>query len=296
MLYPSSALGHLSSTFRGDLPLDSTLSLLRSFTSCERSDDQSDSASWSSIQSLCALSLLGSHIRRLPGSLSRNLEPSSDQYRSSQGWRQEFLELTLQKWFASHATRPTPDALLLYHAVHLSLYTNFARIGRSAHLFLAQTTSSPSRGSSARGAFSGPGSLQREPESLSHQTSSIDRCFTSEEDHEKAVWHANRILQIAKEIDGDRTYNSGQRLHLVSLAETHKVRGVTHYSHAIYYASMVLWWSNSFQMPLPQSRSEEEKSTATKQALQQGIDLLSRSASRVAEVFKQILVSLESGE
>ena len=296
MLYPSSVLGDLSAIFHGQGSMDSTLSLLRSFISYEKRDVQVDSPA-SSLQSLCALSLLGSHTRRLPGSLSRYLESSEGQYQGSlQGWRQEFLELALQRWLASHADQPTADTLLLYHTVHLSLYANFARIGRSAHLTLTENPSVTDRVHKIGNNLDRRFSSQQEPGSSRRQTSCTEKCFTSEEDQEKAIWHASRILRMAKEIKGDSVSNLNERVHLLRQAEKADVGMATHYSYAIYYASMVLWWSIKFnnQLRPPGRQSDEEKSTAVKQSLRQGIDLLSRSASKIADVFKQILASLES--
>ena len=298
MLYPFSVLGNLCTPFHEQTPIsaldqNSGLSLLRSFVSYEKSAVQIDSHT-SSLQSLCVISLLASHCRRLPGSLSRYLAVADGHIRGSQGWRQEFLELVLQKWLSSHINPPSPSTLILYHVIHLSIYSKFNEIGRSAHFALTQKTPVASKSCTMLAHSDHNRFTQGETGSIFSQPLSTENCFTSEEDHEKAIWHANRILQVALWMERDTDDHVSDRVHLLRQAGKVKVGDVTHYSHAIYYATMVLWWSNTFKNT-SRRRGESGKEIPTaSQTLRQGIELLSRSASQVAGVFKEILGSLES--
>lgn len=243
-----------------------------------------------SIQSLCAISLLASHSRRLPGSLPRRLDSTGSKSHSSQGWRPEFFELALQKWLCSHTIQPLPGTLLLYHTIFLSTYSDFAQIGRSAHLALGKKASGTSSGATTAVPLD-PGQRPESP----LQTPSLEDCFTSEGDQEKAIWHANKILRISQDIEVKIHRPHGERVHLLQQAEKAGTGDPTHYSYAVYYATMVLWWSQKYSSPSSlEILLGNDHLIPAKQVLRKGIDLLSRSESQVAGVFKHILVSLES--
>ena len=299
MLYPFSVLGYSAIDLYNRMANPSAsyqaseLALLRSFVSSGETAVQIDSPS-SSLRSLCTLSLLVSHGRRLPGSMSRYQKMTDAQISgSSQGWQHEFLELALQSWLSSHSITPSSDTLMLYHTIHLSIYSNFAEVGRAAQFALTQKASTTSR-SCATLPRSVRGQPAREESRLEpSQPLPSEICFTSEEDHEKAAWHAIRILQVAHEIETNTDTLHGEIVH--PQKQTAEVKGeVIHYSHAVYYATMVLWCSVVFRTTSHcPGESGKDKSTSTSDILLQGTDLLARSASQVAVVFRKILCSLE---
>lgn len=244
-----------------------------------------------SLGSLCALSLLSSHFSHLPGSMSKYLGPSDDLNRKAGlGWRQEFIELTMQRWLLSHVSPPSAATFMLFHAIHLSMYSNFARVQRTASNYLTSRKSSNK----------GQPQDQEDPNkngarSESTPPSSAESWMTSEEDRKKAMWHANRILAVAEEMKADATENPGQRIHMSKKADGPRSGEPAHYSHAVYYASMVLWCINmSTSQPSRDEDPEKFRSSANLHMLRRAIILLSLSASQIAKVFKQTLRALQS--
>ncbi|EXJ70441.1 uncharacterized protein A1O5_06509 [Cladophialophora psammophila CBS 110553] len=290
MLYPFSVLPGLSTfdmiSARDRTPSgpDSMLSILRSLASPsgvpKLIDCQADS-----IQTLCALSLLLSHSRRLPSSLSKYLQGSNNNPHGALGaWRQEFLEVAFQRWLSFHTTEPSPGTMMLFHTMHISMFSSFANLEGSARDSLTRpnaTSRQPSTCLPANSAI---------PVNLSAPQGQQPRlpkngCFTSDLDQEKAIWHAHRILKIAKSMSARLPSHTGKRVHLLREAAAAVDGEPTHYSHAVYYASMVLWYSGHSD-----TRSLYEEATA----ISLGIDLLGSSSSPVAAVFKKTLRALIS--
>lgn len=277
-LYPLSPLGRLPSSPEGQTNSPFLPGLMRSFVSWEKVPAQIDSTA-SSLQSLCALSLLVSHYQRLSTTVSPPLE-SQSAARSPQNWPKEFVELALAKWLSTQIAMPTPGTLLLYHSIHLSMYSDFTEIGRLAHSTLLLNTSNAQ---SRR-----PG----ETSCMGATHVSDNSCQSVRENSEKAVWHAQRIFKLAREMELNPSHTSGDRIHLLHQARKN-TGDPTHYSHAVYHAAMVLWWTATTDRIRGQLLEPEDNRTSTAQILRRGKVLLSRSASQVARVFKQILESLE---
>ena len=231
------------------------------------------------ILDLCNISILGSHTRHLlttrPGG-GNDLHGSLGACHG--GWRQEYLELALQKWLSSHDDPPDPGTMLLYHVVHLSMYVKFLDVELLARQVLAQGNH---QDSNAYGRPSSP-------------SPPLQQCFYAKDDQEKAVWHAAKILQIAQE---SKTSNAGSQQqpggcqHPIPLLESSGLGEAPHYSHAVYYASMVLWWPSA---DVVDKAGCEEKYHSQAKNLRRGIDLLARSPSRAAFIFKRVLQSLEA--
>ncbi len=290
MLYPFSMLpgfstfDHLAAYDQNPLGLDSILSLVRSLASPSAVPQAIDSPV-DSIQSLCALSLLLSHSRRLPASLSKYLQgPNSGSRRSSEAWRQEFLEMALQRWLSFHTSEPLPGTMMLFHTIHISMFSDFAKLEGSARDSLAQFSSLSQR------------PIIRLPENnvvpVSSNTigeryprSTERSCFSSDQDQEKALWHARKILQIAERVKARFPCRTGERMHLLREADQTVEGEPTHYSHSVYYASMVLWYSDK------SNAGYSHKETVS---IFRGIELLDSSPSPVAAVFKRTLKSIVS--
>ncbi len=243
-------------------------------------------SSQQSTESLCALSILASHHRRLPGSLPRQLKSHHDLIKTvARDWRQEFVELALQKWLTLHSSPPNADTMLLYHLCHLNMYCHFAEMERTARATKEtvdpETEDSSSDRASGQSRPSGFNCLRWKPNEL-------QRCFTATEDIDKAAWHATRIHQIAPTI---QVYSSpfGERVHLGHEVDTTSSGESIHYSFAIYFSSLVLWSLNF----LSRHHQEQDISNAANAALRRGVVLVSRSALPAAKVFKQTLKALQ---
>lgn len=286
MLYPTTVLGG-SVPFKEKNATKEGLrsdEVLRATTCYEVSQPQIGPPEFS-IRGLADIAILASHSRRLPGSLLRLLKSRSGPGTGSfHGWQQEFLELTLQRWFALHTAAPTPSAQLLFHLFHLSIYSDFAEIERTARtvkekaatrLGSAIPNSSANLGHSSHTNFS-----QLYPVV-------VGKCFASEDDIRKATWHAQRIQDIALHLKGTLHTQGAGRIHLRLETDSESCAEPLHYGHAVYYASMILWISTILDDGF--SHGESRLS-----ALQTGSNLLSRSLSRVARVFRKVLDSLQT--
>lgn len=286
MLYPFSILEQ-SQTLDSQ---PSLLPLLRHLTSSDGSRVDINSLRLS-IQSLCAITILGAHTQCLPGHPPSNAHGTDGHFQfSSGGWRKEFIELALHKWLCSHVVPPAPDVMMLYHMVHLSMYCNFSDIERLARWTTEHSvndevyTTSEFDINSERGKI--PGSLR---------DSSHEHRFTTEGDEEKAVWHANRIVKLAQQLSLSTIGHGGDRVHLLEQSQAATRAEMPHYSYAVYYASIVLCCATTFtDFPRSKNYITTQHSKTARVQLRQGIDLLSISASRVANVFKNILKALHS--
>ncbi|KIW90509.1 uncharacterized protein Z519_09156 [Cladophialophora bantiana CBS 173.52] len=291
MLYPFSVLPGLS-TFdmisahddRAPSDPDSMLSLLRLLTSPSGVPKLIDCPA-DSIQTLCALSLLLSHSCRLPSSLSKYLQGSNNNpHGASRAWRQEFLEVAFQRWLSFHTTEPSPGTMMLFHTMHISMFSSFANLEGSARDSLARSNA-PSRQPSAYLPANNAIPVNLTPPQEQRPRLPKNVCFTSDLDQEKAIWHAHRILKIAESMSARLPSHTGKRVHLLREAATAVEGEPTHYSHAVYYASMVLWYS---------SRSETRSLYEEATAISLGIELLGFSSSPVAAVFRKTLRGLIS--
>ncbi|KIY00978.1 uncharacterized protein Z520_03644 [Fonsecaea multimorphosa CBS 102226] len=246
-------------------------SLVLSFLSCHEPCCKIESSSLS-LQSLSMLAVLTSYDCRLPGLRLRYLKLADDTSpHPSHELRLEFLELALQKWLRSHVVQPDAGPLMLYHLVHLRIYCNLTAIDRLAHWAIASKSSfssAPLPGAPTPG-----------------------QCFTSSQSQDKAAWHATKILEIAKG-PGFDAKASDNVMHLKKDAGQDKTE-VIHYSHAVYYASMVMWCSTtSSPFSSRQSKLSTGDSMTALSILRQGVELLSHSAALVSKAFQQILKSL----
>ena len=296
MLYPFSTPDCLPPPHRPNVCIGNynlTSTLLHSLLSSDGRGIHIDSPI-SSMESLCALSLLGSHGDRLPGSMKRNSRaghPASQN--SSNGRRLELLELALHKWLCSHSTTPSSDILMLYHVVHLSIYTNFSQICRTMRSIFAQerTTDREPRTPPVNGGEN----TDREHASRPSVVQELKSCFGNDDHEQKAVWHAKSIFTLAQGAERVTEPKPGERVHLLKRASNGES---IHYSHAIYYASMVLWCSKTYRIYSTGKKGDSGsgESLAIVQALREGISFLTRSASRVAEIYKHTLEILEAAK
>lgn len=286
MLYPTTVLG-------GQAPFEENHAtkkglrgeeILRATTCYEVGQPQIDSPE-SSIQGLAEIAILASHSRRLPGSLLRLLKSRGGPGAASfNGWQQEFIELTLQRWVALHSCAPTPAAQLLFHLFHLSIYSNFAEIERTARMAKEKATT----GLESVIANSGANRGHSSPTDLAQlYPLVIGKCFSTEDDIRKAAWQAQKIQDVALHLKGSLYSHGVERVHLRLEADTESCAEPLHYSHAVYYASMVLWLSTILGDDFSHKQS-------ALMALRTGSDLLSKSSSRVARVFRKVLDSLQT--
>ena len=268
------------STESCDIPL-----LLRAITAYDAPGVhiQSDAQS---MQSLCALSILVSNHQRLPGSLSRLLQSDDRHFETpTQDWRDDFAEISLQKWLVLHSKPPSADTMLLYHLIHLNIYASFAEIEMVAR---TATESSKNEGPPIVVDKSQPLSFSKSS-SLSRKVVALKRCFTSRERSDKAAWHARRLLDIAPSMQDLRPGSPGDRIHLARGSDAIRSSQPLHFSFAVYYSCMILW-----SLEFLETHSQGTKDAiGTSSPLRKGSNLLSQSTSRVAENFKQILESLQ---
>ncbi|KAJ9603451.1 hypothetical protein H2200_012229 [Cladophialophora chaetospira] len=257
--------------------------LVLCITSSTLSDIRIESSE-ASTQSLCALSIIASHLRRLPGPTARLFKSRPSHAKAvPRDWRQEFMEVSLQKWLTLHSRPPTVGNMLLYHLSHLNLYCYFAEMERIACMAKQM--------------------VERHPVSthISDQTSltassfarwrvdALQKCFTPTKDIDKAAWHAHRIHEIATDVE-IFSRSSGEPVHLRHEVSASSSKEPLHYSFTVYYASMVIW-SSRF---LGNDDEEKDSASAADTALRKGVILVSRSASQVARLFKRRLESLQA--
>ena len=139
----------------------------------------------------------------------------------------------------------------------------------------------------------GEQNIDQEQEANSARFGELKSCYVSDEGEHKAVWHAKNIFTLAQGAQRTEEFRNGERIHLLVQTSTSPTGESAHYSHAIYYASMILWSSEALRKSARQSKHDRsDTSFAVTHALQEGIDLLSRSTSRVAEIYKNTLQSL----
>jgi hypothetical protein len=250
-----------------------------------------------SVQALCSLALLGSQGRWLPGSLLALLKSppgSGSSHCASNGLQQEYLELALQKWHMLHSASPTTSAELLFHLIHLHLYCSFAGIENTLRRYQKDAASA------TRGAAADQDSLPTsgsEPDCLdAERTAMLRQCFHTEENLVKATWHASRVLDIASDFEFASFSPRNGRVHLRQEANKAQVGEPVHVAHAVYHGTMVLRLWSILGSPLQQGEQGDGFMSVSEgdAILRQGRRVLSRLSSRVAEVFKQVLKSLQS--
>lgn len=235
------------------------------------------------------LSILASHGRLLPGSLLGPLKLRTGSANvSSPGWQQEYFELALQRWHDLHTTPPTDNARLLFHLIHLSFYCSFAEIEREARASLEMKRSREHQVSEP---------TQQNATSASRiaaARATLERCFHTQENMEKSRWHACRILDTASHVELVSFSNPHGTVHLRQEASKARYGEPIYFPHAIYHSAMVMYLSSNLQEILPGLHLEEQLGgLRVASATQRAMGLLSRSASRVSGVFKNVLESLQ---
>ena len=181
-------------------------------------------------------------------------------------WKPEFIELALNDWARTQGHCVDWSALLLYHLIHISLYSNIGLIQRFAH----SPIESPFRARSGK-AFAYIEQWQQN----SH--------------YPVAKWHAQSILRRVKDAMsasqrrpsdtlGDITAGVGNGRSLI-LPEA------PHLPYCVYLAGLVLWCGSVV--------SAEEK-TSNAPSIDTCSQLLSRMRVRVAELLEGILRELKT--
>ncbi|KAJ9645040.1 hypothetical protein H2204_001502 [Knufia peltigerae] len=207
-----------------------------------------------SFLSLCAISLSASQ-----STCIGNLEPSqsSEQDISKKGDQgapsqdhstRKFFEMLLNNWRCSHAIAPEPSTMMLFHLVHLNIYVSLS-------------------------------SLQDvEQWNLRH------RCFYSDEDKAKSLWHAGHVLRLAKDMSMLATPEARESGTLLP----------PHFPHAVFLASLCFWRvdyeeTNDDSMP-----GAYNNGITRGKEIQLGESLISRHRSGMARVYKKVLERLRS--
>lgn len=265
-----------------------------------------------SLSSLCSIVILSSQLCRFPGSMSPTslqtcADESPERTSSQTGWRQrEYLELLLRNWLASHPAAPQPEILMLFHAIHISLYSNFTNLEKTARQYLVQqqhlehhhdpATRHRDRDGDAAGPPPPPHTEQctEEPQDLPVTEFC---CFGSDEEQEKANWHAKKTLTIAQGLNklNEPWRSSKEHVHLLEDAKSGEWGEAIHYSWAVYYASLVLWRSSNSDVRNRSPFSDVFYTNRPSQYhLRQAINLLDGSASQVAKMFSIVLKALET--
>ena len=288
--YPTTLLGGISTV--GENVEDDRQSLLRAMTTYDLPDMRIETPEVS-MQGLCSLALLASHGRQLPGSLLALLKSPTDvssNHSGCMGWQQEYIELALQKWNALHTTPPTASAQLLFHLIQLNLYCSFAeveRMWRASDKDKVNVTQAHAAHQDLSSQFEMDLDM-----SNSETVLVLKRCFNTSENLDKAVWHANRMLDIAADFELASFSQCNGQIHLRQEASKAQGGEPIHFAHAVYHCTMVLRTSSLLQ------KSFQQGEVASKSRLdsisRRGWRILSRSSSRAAAVFKQILDSLQT--
>lgn len=255
---------------RGPRKTASVLTLLDSFTSLSRLKNPIEDHT-TSMQSLCALSLLQ------PNGQTLFRRPSTDEGTTGSEVSSKsstiFFEIAMQNWLSSHSVSIQPGTLMLYHMIHLSMYTSFASTERVANDYLMRRKQSQTGAASSSHQISLDGRGELPGSGQAHCELQV-----------KASWHAEKILTIAESMKPELCIDSSQRVHLSLTSRAAREGEITHRNHAIYYASIILW-----NLSVDGSQKSIDSN-----ALRRGIALLSLSPSRIASVFRQTLQRLEN--
>lgn len=294
-LYPTTLLGGVTANRQQNE--DERQSLIRAMTTYDLPEVRITTPDVS-IQALCSLALLASHGRQLPGSLMALLKSPTGvdpNHSSSAGWQQQYVELALQKWRLLHTTPPTASAQILFHLIHLNLYCSFAEIERTARA----SQKDKAEVSTDQGHTTHQPSSQHLEMDLdqcdSEPMAILQTCFGTTENLEKVTWHANRILDIASDMElGLVSRPNSAQIHLRQEASRAHNGEPIHFAHAVYHATMVLRLSSLLQKSCELGGRGGGSEPALDSIPRRGIRILSRSASRVAGVFKQVLESLQT--
>lgn len=294
-IYPTTLLGGVS-TNRQQAE-DERQRLIRAMTTYDLPEVRITSPDIS-IQALCSLALLASHGRQLPGSLMALLKSPTGvdpSHSSSAGWQQEYVELALQKWRLLHTTPPTASAQLLFHLIHLNLYCSFTEIERTARTSPKETPEvNTNQGHTAHKPSSRHLEMDLDQCDV-EPMATLQTCFSTTENLDKATWHANRILDIASDMElGLASRPNNAQIHLRQEASRARNGEPIHFAHAVYHATMVLRLSSLLQKSCELGVQGGGSETTLDSIPRRGMRILSRSASRVAGVFKQVLESLQT--
>ncbi|KAK5045147.1 hypothetical protein LTR84_009480 [Exophiala bonariae] len=292
-LYPTTMFGGVGTDQQHTEDLRQ--SLIRAMTTYDLPQARIETSE-DSIQSLCSLALLASHGRQLPGSLMALLKsPTSEPghlYSNRMGLQQEYIELALQKWRMLHTTPPTASAELLFHLIHLNLYCSYAEIegvARASQQAMEKGKSNPT--------WKG----LRQPSTVtvtqsdSERKTTLRKCFTTLENLKKATWHADQLLDIAADIElVSFSCSRAGRIHLHQEARRAQPGEPIHFAQAVYHATMVLRLSSTLLTQSETSQSVADLQGELDSITRRGIQILSRSAGRIAGVSKQVLESLRT--
>lgn len=292
-LYPTTLFGGVGTD--GQHTEDARQSLIRAITTYDLPQLRITTPE-DSMQSLCSVALLASRGRQLPDSLMALLKspisPLDPHYSILRGLQLEYVELALQKWRTLHTTPLTASVQSLFHLIHLNLYCNYAEIEG-----VARVSQKAKEKEKERTTQNGSPPIPRTNVMCSDSESKIilQKCFNGPENLNKANWHANQLLNRAAEIElvSLPRSNNGQ-IHLRQQARRIQNGEPVHFAHAVYHATMVLRLSSILQNTGESDQSIRVSQGELESITSRGIRILSRSAGRVAGVFKQVLESLQT--
>ena len=246
-------------------------SLLQSITSASQSAQQITSEP-ASILSLCAISLLSSQLvcnspLRIAQHVPENHVQEDSPRVAGSIWREEFFELALNKWLNVHSMPPSGDVLILFHAIHISIYASIPAMQECIQSQLTDNSDLRNR-VTARAA--------------------IQKCFRREDGQAKAIWHAREILSLAQRLTSDdvsvghqRPGNQGSGQDGGGHPKAHCGRP-PHFSHCIFHAALCFWCV---------AHEDDSDQWAVRQ-FQLGHALMTGSGCRIARVFQSILERL----
>lgn len=177
--------------------------------------------------------------------------------RTPQLWKSDFVELALERWFhrfsdAAQSTSSLSEKLL-YHLTYLNLYSNLALLKRRAHQIDLLKTESRRCGS-----FQGL------------------REWISGSQFPIALWHAESILSLVynamSEVERSHKLDTGLRFF-----------EPPHASYCVYFATLMVWYSTTFQ---------DQPQMPRRIAVDSATSLLSKLKAPVCTVFIAALSEL----
>lgn len=205
-----------------------------------------------SISSLAALTALSWH--------ATPTGPGRPQ--SSRLWGHEMFDLALNKWVRAHQIPIDPATMILFHTNSIIIHTNMTHIHGLARLHLQY-----------------PDRSHALPNVPLRQWATASDCAT-------AKWHAEKVIQLAKEISSPKK-NSRHGKDIETGQGGVIPAEAPHVAICTYYAYLILWTATVT------SKDSTNKSAAG--ILDGGIESLSRCKVRVADVLKNVLQSLLIG-
>ncbi|KEF60626.1 uncharacterized protein A1O9_02187 [Exophiala aquamarina CBS 119918] len=307
MFYPCSTPRYILDVVQGSGygpgpgPEDEALSeYLRSIAALENSGRRIDTPSMS-VHTLYAMSLLTTHVTYRAATTTINEQDAgrSEQAsgRSSKSlWQMAFFELVLNNWRCVHSTAPSANTMMLFHTIHLNMYASLPTIQELTQKILYQAARNPTTGQ----ASSVPSNTTTLTTGISER---LQRCFRTEDDCEKALWHANQILRLAQQVTA-REHEFRGNTALCHTAHHSKDDGQEdiarspHFMWAVYFATLCFWFANSDLAPRTHQgstgdyRSRSNLSLARERHLGQAI--MAQSECGIARLFHSILEHLGS--